>query len=191
LRKCSNGGRPDERRRAPTNLGCDCRRPRRTDGGAPRRRATTRAFARRRRGRWNRRRRTCANKRFHRPSYDDVAACEIAGSVGPGLERCELGRRRIARARMARGDGVRTATSTREAASGLSSKIWPGEPGHCMFACVVRRFYAAPERSCPLIGNARSRLPVAAKIAFVTAGWIMVAPGSPTPPHLLPGVGVM
>jgi hypothetical protein len=29
----------------------------------------------------------------------------------------------------------------------------------------------------------RRRLPVAAKMALVTAGWIMVAPGSPTPPH--------
>ena len=46
-------------------------------------------------------------------------------------------------------------------------------------------------RSCPLIGSERRRFPVAAKIALVTAGWIMVAPGSPTPPHRLPGVGEM
>ena len=50
--------------------------------------------------------------------------------------------------------------------------------------------YAAPLRFWPRIGNVRSRLPVAAKIALVTAGWIMVAAGSPTPPHFLPGVGV-
>src|SRR5215469_13850517 len=51
--------------------------------------------------------------------------------------------------------------------------------------------YAPPVKSCPRIGSERSRLPVAAKIALVTAGWIMVAPGSPTPPHRLPGVGEM
>ena len=52
------------------------------------------------------------------------------------------------------------------------------------------RRYAAPLKFCPRIGRVRSRLPVAAKIALVTAGWIMVAAGSPTPPHFLPGVGV-
>jgi hypothetical protein len=39
------------------------------------------------------------------------------------------------------------------------------------------------------IGSERRRLPVAAKMALVTAGWIMVAPGSPMPPQRLPGVG--
>src|SRR5207253_5661129 len=38
------------------------------------------------------------------------------------------------------------------------------------------------------IGRLRSRLPVAAKIAFVTAGGMIAAPGSPTPPHFLPPV---
>jgi hypothetical protein len=51
--------------------------------------------------------------------------------------------------------------------------------------------YTPPLRSCPRIGSERRRLPVAAKIALVTAGWIMVAPGSPIPPHRLPGVGDM
>ena len=64
-------------------------------------------------------------------------------------------------------------------------------PAIATFASCVEWRYAAPLRSCPLIGSARRRLPVAAKIALVTAGWIIVAPGSPTPPHFLPGVGVM
>lgn len=50
------------------------------------------------------------------------------------------------------------------------------------------RRYAAPLRFWPRIGRLRRRLPVAAKIALATAGWITAAPGSPTPPHFLPPV---
>ena len=52
-----------------------------------------------------------------------------------------------------------------------------------------RRRYAVPPNFWPRMGSERTRVPVAAKIAFVTAGWITVAPGSPIPPHFLPGVG--
>ena len=45
---------------------------------------------------------------------------------------------------------------------------------------------APPERSVSRIGNWRMRLPLAAKIALGTAGDTGAAPGSPTPPHLLP-----
>ena len=54
----------------------------------------------------------------------------------------------------------------------------------------MTRNYTLP-RSCPTIGKERRRRPVAAKMAFVTAGWIMVAPGSPMPPQRLPGVAEM
>jgi len=73
-------------------------------------------------------------------------------------------------------------------------------PGHALSRSLPRKrgrikvgraVYAAPLKFCPRIGSERRRLPVAAKIALVTAGWIMVAPGSPTPPHRLPGVGEM
>jgi len=40
-----------------------------------------------------------------------------------------------------------------------------------------------PDMSVSLIGSWRMRLPVAAKMALVTAGAIGAAPGLPTPPH--------
>jgi hypothetical protein len=106
-----------------------------------------------------------------------------------------VGERRHLRHRAGKSGRFEGESSEGESSYESPSKTAPAngraEPDHRTFgACRLRR-YAAPERSCPRIGSARSRLPVAAKIAFVTAGWIMVAPGSPTPPHFLPGVGVM
>src|SRR5712675_3061010 len=66
----------------------------------------------------------------------------------------------------------------------------PAPPATRATPDACHKCYAAPERLWLRIGRLRKRLPVAAKMAFVTAGWIMVAPGSPTPPHFLPGVGV-
>src|SRR5215831_10304136 len=74
---------------------------------------------------------------------------------------------------------------------GESASKWPGRTPAIASRVMKSLAYAAPLKSCPRIGSERRRLPVAAKIAFVTAGWIMVAPGSPTPPHRLPAVGEM
>src|SRR5579871_364087 len=50
--------------------------------------------------------------------------------------------------------------------------------------------YVALLRSVSIIGNARMRLPVAAKIAFVTAGAIGGTAGSPAPPQRSPPLGI-
>jgi hypothetical protein len=72
---------------------------------------------------------------------------------------------------------------------GALCSYFPGRRLTCARAPGCAPAYAPPPRSCPRIGSERRRLPVAAKIALVTAGWIMVAPGSPMPPQRLPGVG--
>jgi hypothetical protein len=77
-------------------------------------------------------------------------------------------------------------TESRQRKSGRAHRLCPS----LKKTSLRTRRYAAPLKFWPRIGRLRSRLPVAAKIAFVTAGWIMVAPGSPTPPHFLPAVGV-
>src|SRR5439155_26257933 len=84
---------------------------------------------------------------------------------------------------------------TRQPAPGLqpAPHKWPGRTRPLRISrirCALILRYAAPVRFWPRIGRLRNRLPVAAKMALVTAGWIMVAPGSPTPPHFLPAVGV-
>jgi hypothetical protein len=72
----------------------------------------------------------------------------------------------------------------------VSDPCAPGAPGTHARVRAGRRsaslVYARPTSLACLIGSERTRVPVASKIAFASAGATGGVPGSPMPPHLAP-----